>query len=448
MKENLHDIHLNFITLIRALKELELMEGKVNDMVVQIFACPENSQELLNLHKRVNVLTEDMSDVENHVNELLERTGFLFKSIKDEASDAVLESLEAYQGFCSQATEKQSFIVELRDLNQQFEIEYLLDCLEINYQKALKTYPKKRQLDLLEKLFAELPEKELQIPFGFQERVKDLKVKIARQIDCLKESADEKWQNELDEIKDAYEELISLSCNTIRDFVSTKNALEQLKDELCQIQAALFATQEKMESDELHDLLFCCSELCDKVGESLANNLEALEYFASQELKDLPCDLFDCLQAQIHDFSVDEFRKLAANHLQKHRNQFEEPVIKIMKEQCRQSSAFEDFLEKIGQEHIKESLGCSLDERSFLVDLGRREIDEILGQKLQREVDDFDRYCYWLSLDQSLGGELEIQAVSEELKCPILVFNDQDLEKIINPYLPGEPLYLKSSSHL
>lgn len=448
MKENLHDIHLNFIMLIRSLEELEQMEGTVNDLVVQIFACPDNSQKLLNLHKRVNVMTEEMSDIEKHVSVVLERTGFLFKSIEDSKSEFVDESLQAYQNFCEQANNKQSIIVELRDLNQQFEIEYLLDCLEINFQKALKTCPQKRQLDLLQKLYKEIPQQEMKIPFGFQERVKDLKVNISRQIDTLSKGMDDQWLRDLEEIRDAYEELVELDCSSIRSFISTKNALDQLKDELSQIQGSLFATQEKLQSEELHELLFFCSNLSDKVSESLANNLEALEYFASHELKSLPCDLFECLQAQLEDFSVDEFRKLAASHLQTNRNYFEEEVEEIMQEQCKQSSAFEDFLEKIGQEHVQKSLGCSLNERDFLVDLGRREVDEILCYKLQREIDNFDRYCYWLSHSESLGSELEVQALSKELKCPVLIFNDCDLEKIINPESPGKPLYLKSSSHL
>lgn len=471
-EESFHAIDFNLMLVIKSLKKLDRMEKKINDLVIHIFSSEPSKSELFEIHKNVNVITDEMFSIHSKIKEVLSNTANMFSDMyinfEPDAKEALklVKSQNTYEEAVDNFSKKEIFIMEVRDINEQFETELIIKDLEEDYHNVLKKDSENARLSLLHSLNVKLPIPNEKMPIGFKQKILDLRESIKENINLLNLDNPQKihpldakkLKEEMEEIKESINEAQQISCKTPKDFIEMRKFLQNLHNELSEIRGYFLSHENILSSEELHILLHSSSNLLNELEFLLEGNVDALQYCIHNTLEPIETSdetncLFDSLKSQVEGKPAPQkLRRLTIQYLKENREKYEDDVLQNMSLNDEMQEAYHYYLNKIGRKLMHNSFGYKKEEipnieQSFLIETGKKEIDRILEEELKRTPDNFDRYCHWMELEEQSASELEIDAISQELQRPILIFSGEKLflEKILNENFSGDPLFLYHS---
>lgn len=461
-------INLNLMLVVTSLEKLELLESRVNDVVVSMFSEKFSQPELLEMHQEVHHMTDEMSTIHGKVSEILGTTDRLFSEIFQyndiEVTDAIelVKSHGLYEDLLSDSTVKKHFIQEVQEINQQFHIECTLNSLESDYNHILTEPSQYKKLSSLYSLNHRIPSLNHQTPPGFRQRILDLHDLIEDNICSLSPSESELLEqfdietlsNEIKDIELTLVECRNQPCEDPQGFMEVRQNLQELQSDLEEFHGIILSqkvSESRVAIDRIQDYT---ANLLDEIEALLRDNLKALQVCVKHSLQtvDTPnrgdC-LFLSLEKQVEGTSHERFRQIAVKHLKNHKNEYKNTVFESMVNDLNLQNTYSNFLKSLGEEIMAKRFGYKEEDiqnadESFLTQLGLNELNDSLEKELGSPPDNFDRYCKWMSDSRQWGSDLEIDAISKELKRPVILFKGDGsvFEKLVNGQLPGSPLLL------
>lgn len=466
--ESLNTVSMNLEIVIRSLNTLDHLGSKVNDLVVDLFSEGPSSSQMVDIHKKVGFITSEMSELSEKVQGLLKSTDQILEKFYFEGGPGPQETIrlvkshEVYDNLVDRYSEKIHFLREVKEINSQLKTECQINDAESCYQRLLSSQGSKEKiLFALKDLEKHCPKVCDEMPPGFKQRIFELRKLIEDNINSLlkesKNSLDLPLQDihhELKDIEQALEEYKSIPWETPSDLLNMRQHLNALKQEIEHTRGLVLIQFDIHSHRDLKEILQICDQLYEKSNDQLEDNEKALQHFARSTLKPVEIPkrgdcLFVSLEHQIEDLSPQACRLLAVKYLKTHKEQYKTTVLHQMIQDFDLQSDYEDFLSRSGESVMKKSFGYQESEikgadEGFLLELGKKYVDDSLQEELGRQPDDFDRYCRLMTENMQWGKDIEIEAISNELERPIVVFTGKQfsLEKVINESLPGSPLFL------
>lgn len=461
-------INLNLMLVVTSLEKLELLEGRVNDVVVSMFSEKFSQPELLEMHQEVHSMTDEMNTIHGKVAEILGTTDRLFSEIFQYNDIEVAEAIELvkshslFEDLLSDSTGKMYFIQEVQEINHQFHVECTLNNLENDYNHIICEPSQYKKLSSLYSLNHRIPSLNHQTPPGFRQRILDLHDLIQNNICALSPSDSENLQqfdvetlsNEIKDIELTLVECRNLPCENPQGFMDVRQRLQELQSELEEFHGIILSQKGTNSQVATHKIQDYASNLLEEIEILLRENLKALQVCVKHSLQSIETPnkgdcLFLSLQQQVEGCSHEKFREIAVKYLKEHKNDYKNAVCDSMINDIDLQYTYSCFLRSLGEDIMAKRFGYQEDDirnadNRFLTELGLNQLNDALEKELGTSPDSFDRYCKWMSESQQWGSDLEIDAISKKLDRPVILFKGDGsiFEKIVNGRLPGYPLLL------